>query len=80
MLVPSSLQRPVAAFLLFATRIVSASCSGRKDSTAVRAGPPASLTIIGGDQQFGVVGQELPQPVVVKVVDANGDPVPGQAA
>jgi hypothetical protein len=36
----------------------------------------ASITVVGGNDQAGVVGQPLPDPVVVVVSDANGDPVP----
>src|SRR5690348_2506521 len=55
-----------------------AACS-KDSSTDIRhVGPPASLTIVGGDQQQGTVGAELPQPVDVKVVDANGNAIQGQ--
>lgn len=39
---------------------------------------PASLDIVGGDEQQGVVGQELANALVVRVEDANGQPVAGQ--
>ena len=39
---------------------------------------PASLDIVAGDQQQGVVGSELPNPLVVRVEDANGLPIIGQ--
>lgn len=42
-------------------------------------GPPASLTIVSGDQQQAAVGTELPKPLVAKVVDANGNAIQGQA-
>lgn len=77
----SSLHRRSAApfsWLVVASLLVS-SCSDSKDATSVHIGRPASLTIVSGDAQSGVVGQELPQPVVVKVVDANGNAVSGQA-
>ena len=52
---------------------------GRDSGTGPKlAGPPASLTIISGDQQQGTVGTQLANPLVVKVVDANGNGVPGQ--
>jgi hypothetical protein len=38
----------------------------------------ASLTVISGDAQQAEVGTDLPEPVVVKVSDANGVPVPNQ--
>lgn len=38
-------------------------------------GPPAALTITGGDHQSGVVGSLLPQPLAVTVRDAFGNSV-----
>ncbi len=43
-----------------------------------RVGPAAVLDIIGGDLQSGVVGTQLANPLVVRVTDADGQPVPGQ--
>lgn len=37
-----------------------------------------SLTVVSGDGQTGVAGQELPQALIVKVVSSNGKGVPGQ--
>ena len=42
-------------------------------------GPAAALTAVSGGTQTGVVGSTLPQPVVVKVADAQGRGVPGVA-
>ena len=39
---------------------------------------PASLDIVGGNGQEGVVGTELANPLVVRVEDASGNPVAGQ--
>src|SRR5574341_166276 len=47
-------------------------------TVAATAGPPAALGIEGGDGQAGQVGQELAQPVAVRVRDAHGNPVCGQ--
>ena len=41
-------------------------------------GPPTSLQIVSGDQQTDTVGQELPNPLVVRVLDSTGQRVPGQ--
>jgi hypothetical protein len=49
-------------------------CTGEA-TTAVRAGPPAALMIVAGAAQSAVVGHELPTPLEVRVVDANGNPV-----
>jgi len=40
------------------------------------AGPPAILQIIGGDEQIGTVGEALPRPIRIEVLDADGCPVP----
>ena len=39
---------------------------------------PAALDIVSGDQQQGVVGTELANPLVVRVKDASGIPIVGQ--
>lgn len=41
--------------------------------------PPARLAIISGNGQRGRLGQQLPQPLVVEVTSANGQPVAGVA-
>jgi hypothetical protein len=52
------------------------SCS---ESTARKTGGvPASLVVVAGQDQSGVVGKELAEPLRVQVLDANGDPVRGQ--
>jgi hypothetical protein len=38
---------------------------------------PSPLAVISGDNQFGVVGTPLPQPLVVKAQDGSGNPVSG---
>lgn len=54
-----------------------AACSG--DAASVP-GPraPASMVVVSGDGQTGPVGEKLPQPLVVRVLDAGGNPLPGQ--
>jgi len=47
-------------------------------TTAPVVGPPAALLVVAGDLQTDTVGQELPEPLVVRVVDANDHPVAGQ--
>jgi protocatechuate 3,4-dioxygenase beta subunit len=39
---------------------------------------PAEIEIVSGNVQQGVVGTELPQPLVAKVLDAQGNPIAGQ--
>lgn len=41
------------------------------------AGPPASLSVVGGDAQTGAVTTELPEPITVRVADAFDNPVAG---
>ena len=50
----------------------------RESPTTGVAGAPAQLDIVDGDGQEGVVGAELPEPLVVKVVDDRGRPVGNQ--
>jgi hypothetical protein len=46
--------------------------------TAVaHAGAPAAVQVLSGGGQTGDVGTELKKPIVVRVVDAAGNPVPG---
>lgn len=39
---------------------------------------PPQGTLVSGNLQQATVGAELPQPIVVRVTDQEGDPVPGQ--
>ena len=39
--------------------------------------PPASLVVVSGNNQSGPAGATLPNPVVVRAIDANGVPAPG---
>ena len=39
----------------------------------------ANLRLVSGDQQLGAMGSALSQPIIVKVVDAGGQPVTGAA-
>ncbi|MFO0745309.1 MAG: PKD domain-containing protein [Myxococcota bacterium] len=38
---------------------------------------PGVLKLSDGDHQRGIVGQELPRPLVVRVTDVDGNPLPG---
>src|SRR5690349_14440965 len=53
--------------------VISAGCSGSYPGEGVA----ASVQIVSGDAQTGVVATELAQPVVVKVVDVRGAPAAG---
>ena len=49
-----------------------ASCG---DSTAPEDAGPITLKIVGGNEQSGIVGQELPDPLVVKATNHKGRPL-----
>ncbi len=57
--------------------LASAYACGGHDVTAPDI-VPVALDIVSGQEQSGQVGQELPQPLVVRVVNAAGDPIPGR--
>jgi alpha-tubulin suppressor-like RCC1 family protein len=52
------------------------SCSSCTSTTGVRVA--AHFAIAAGDQQSAVVGTQLTNPLVIKVTDAQGNPVAGQ--
>lgn len=43
----------------------------------VIAGTPANISVVSGNNQTGVVGDVLAVPLVVRVSDADGNPIPG---
>jgi hypothetical protein len=51
--------------------VLSLQCDGTKDTA------PTDIDMVDGNQQRGVVGQPLPNALVVEVTDESGDPVPG---
>lgn len=53
--------------------------SNNIDNFALSATPgePSSFEIVSGNNQTGTVGKPLPDPLVVKIRDQNGNPVPG---
>lgn len=64
---------PLAAMLALST----AAC-GDHIAAPVATPGAARMLIMSGNAQTVLPGGELPQPIVVKVVDENGDPVPNQ--
>lgn len=58
--------------------VLAALASSCGEPSGPHVGPPAQLLIVSGNQQTYYSLAELPNPIVVKVVDANGQPVPGQ--
>jgi hypothetical protein len=60
--------------------LLASGCGGSTDSGGGGTGNrPASLQIVSGDVQVAVVGTELSAALVVRVLDAAGAPVAGQA-
>jgi hypothetical protein len=62
------------------TRVFPAALLGVAGAACDSTGPaaaPASVGVLGGNGQQGAVGQALPNPVVVRVADADGQPVRG---
>jgi hypothetical protein len=54
----------------------AATACGGSDLTLPGDGAPASLRAVRGDGQQGTVGTKLPDPLVVRVVDAADGPLP----
>lgn len=57
-----------------ATATVSGLPAARFDATA-RPGPPEAMELVSGDDQEAVNGGAFPEPVVVRLRDAHGNPV-----
>ena len=55
-----------------------AACTDDEPTALELAGPPAVVSLVSGNNQIGRQGTALPQPLVVLVRDANGNPVPAQ--
>ncbi|HEV2123489.1 MAG TPA: Ig-like domain-containing protein [Chloroflexota bacterium] len=66
--------RRYLSLTVLAVLATALSCS---DSTEPTIGPPASVTKLGGDDQQATAGSVVPDPLVVRVTDANGNPVSG---
>jgi hypothetical protein len=67
--------RSLSRVLLAAAVLALPAC----DATGPKTGPAAQVVIVSGNAQTGPALAELPQPLVVKVTDAQGRPVKGQA-
>ncbi|HEU4560434.1 MAG TPA: Ig-like domain-containing protein, partial [Longimicrobium sp.] len=61
-------------FSTAAALVVLAACT---DSTG-GSGPPAQVQLVSGDAQTDTAGDQLAQKLVIRVVDADGDPVRNQ--
>ncbi|HEY0022311.1 MAG TPA: Ig-like domain-containing protein [Longimicrobium sp.] len=71
--------RPARFLPALALLALSAAACERAPASSVNAPEMASMTIVSGDNQAVLPGRELPDPLVVKVVNASGQPVQGQA-
>lgn len=69
-------QHRINANILLVLIAALGSCSA--PPAGIKVGPAARLDIISGDKQSAIVATELSQPLVARVVDANGNPVVGQ--
>lgn len=56
--------------------LVLGACSDSSGTDS--SGPPASMEVVDGDGQRGTVGEELDEPLVVRVMDDRDRPVRGQ--
>ena len=63
------------AFVASAALVGSVSCQQDSTGTA-EAGPVAELEIVSGNKQTAVVGTELADPLLVRVNDGGGIPLP----
>ena len=74
---------PVTAAACMALALVVSACSRDGATTGPTQGSgkdyAANLRLVSGDQQLGAVALPLSLPIVVKVVDAGGQPVQGAA-
>lgn len=74
---------PVTAAACIALALVVSACSRDGATTGPTQGSgkdfAANLRLVSGDQQLGAVALPLSLPIVVKVVDAGGQPVQGAA-
>src|SRR4051794_23337797 len=64
------------ALLALACTAALPACS---DSSGPKVGPAAHVDVVSGNTQTGAVNTQLPQPLVVRVTDAGGNAVKGQA-
>ena len=64
------LRNAVLAFVAFGAFVLACDATNPP-------GPPAAVEIVAGNGQQAVVGSQLPEPIVLRVVDAAGRGVPG---
>jgi Bacterial Ig-like domain (group 1) len=74
---PHPLRRPRSHFWTVAVLLATSSLGCDDDDPIITLPTPSTMEIIAGDGQAGRVSQELPDPLVVRVLDASGAPVEG---
>src|SRR5689334_13972249 len=68
--------RSRASLALLAAVLAAPACDSPSDPGSRE---PAAIAVVAGAAQQGAAGQELATPIAVKVTDAGGRPVAGQA-
>jgi hypothetical protein len=75
---PNVIASRLLPFSLLGLSVVFAACGG-ESLTLPPEGEPASMEVLAaGNNQSGRVNETLPVPVVVRVTDSRGEPVPGR--
>ena len=72
----SDMGRATHRVLIFTLTLFALSC--RDSPTSGDSKVPATLDVVSGDEQEATVGTQLPDPLTVRVLNADGRPVPGQ--
>ena len=67
---------PLREAFVLATAVGLASCGGGDLVLPGDVGPPADLVVVSGDDQSAAPGSQLADPLLVRVVDAQGLGVP----
>ena len=70
--------RPIGRGSLALLALATLSQCGGSDLTLPGDPGPATITKLQGDNQNGQVGTELPDPLVVQILDERGNPIAGQ--
>ena len=73
---------PILGIAAVAISLILGACNGGSGPTQPVPGPglpnlQRQLTLVSGDGQRGRVGEALAQPLVVRVTDGSGQPLPG---
>lgn len=66
------------SFAAIAAAVLVAGCADARQPAANEPGRVARFEIVSGNEQIGTPGDELPQPLTARALDASGNPVPGR--